>query len=128
SGAFTSITAPENLQLAQNLVAWAAAPPTPICAADDASWTTYGQGWPGTFGVPTIAALGAPRAGEPIDVVVINSRGLATTAFPLLGIAPAAEATSLGGTVLVDFVPALAVPLPMPASGLVLSGTIPFDA
>ncbi len=122
------MTAPENVKLAENLVDWACDPPAPLCPNDAATSSVYGAGWPGTFGVPPIAALDPPVTGATIDVFVGNSRGAATTAFPLVGAQAATIATPLGGTILVDFLPALANPLPMAASGFVLTGQIPYDA
>ncbi|MBL8843570.1 MAG: FG-GAP repeat protein, partial [Planctomycetes bacterium] len=50
-----------------------------------ASAQAYGAGWPGTLGVPSLAASNPPWLGEPIDIVLGNSYGQPTIALVLMG-------------------------------------------
>lgn len=74
----------------------------PTCATTAVA-STYGAGWPGTLGTPMLLASGAPQLGQTIQISLSNSRGSATLAIFLLGLAPLAQPTALGGTLLVDY-------------------------
>ncbi len=90
-----------------------------------ASWTNYGAGWPGLNGIPAIYSLDKPVPGQPITIQIDNSLGAPTAGFLLLGYAPASIPTSRDGTILVT--PALAVALPLSATGASLGATLPDD-
>jgi len=115
----------DNAAFAINLVKWACSPIGPICPNDSASWSNYGAGWPGTFGVPTLTASSNPVVGDSVTVDVQNSLGATTTGFLLLGIAAANTPTALGGTILVaaSTIPSILIP----TAGVSLTGTIPPD-
>lgn len=117
----------DNALLAKNVAEWACNAGSPLCPSHSPSWSNYGAGWPGTNGVPSLGPSGSPTIGQPVALQIGNSLGAATTGYLLLGAAPASQATALGGTVLVAFVPALAFTLPIPASGTLLAGTVPND-
>jgi hypothetical protein len=90
-----------------------------------ASWTSYGDGFPGTNGVPSLTASANPVFGATIDLEATNSSGQDTVGYVFVGIAAADAPTALGGTLLVDqsYVEIAAVP----ASGWVESDLIPQD-
>jgi hypothetical protein len=88
-----------------------------------ASQSNYGTGWPGTNGIPTIAASAPPSFGANITIDISNSLGASTQAAVILGTTPTSVVTSLGGTLLV--IPQLIVVVPVPAAGLHLPGTVP---
>jgi len=90
-----------------------------------ASWSSYDAGWPGTNGVPSFTARGDPGLGGPVTLALEDSSGVGTTALLLLGFARANVPTHADGTLLV--VPALFVPMAVPAAGLDLTGAIPDD-
>jgi len=90
-----------------------------------ASSTNYGAGWPGLNGIPAIYALNKPVPGQPLTVQIDNSRGAPTASLLLLGYAPASIPTNKDGTILVSA--ALAVGLPLSATGASLGTTLPDD-
>ena len=65
--------------------------------------SNYGAGWPGTLGIPTLTIDGDPKLGANRNLSVVNSRTFFAVGFQLIGLAPANQPTSLGGTLLVDF-------------------------
>ncbi|MEW6745198.1 MAG: calcium-binding protein [Planctomycetota bacterium] len=83
----------------------------------DPTWSNYGDGWPGTYGVPALISADPPQLCHFISLALGNSRGEPTAALLLLGMEEASVPTPWGGTVLV--LPRLAIPLPVPAYGLV---------
>ena len=90
-----------------------------------AKWQNYGAGWPGALGVPTLTAQNDPAVGGALDLDLSNSAGVATTSLLLIGVSDASIATGKGGTILVD--PLLFLALPLPATGITLSGHVPDD-
>ena len=90
-----------------------------------ASASNYGAGWPGLNGIPAIYALNKPVPGQPLTIQIDNSRGAPTGSLLLLGYAPASIPTNKDGTILVSA--ALAVALPLSATGASLSSTLPDD-
>jgi hypothetical protein len=90
-----------------------------------ALWTGYGKGWAGTNGIPGFTASNAPVIGAPIDLTIENSAGAATVGLLLIGSGETAIPTKKGGTLLVD--PLLLVSLPLPIGSLVLNDSIPND-
>ncbi len=85
----------------------------------------YGHGLTGTNGAPEFTNVTAPILGQTIAFTVTNSAPTATTAWLFLGLAKSTTSYK-GGTLLVDFFTAL--PAPMPANGLTLSGPLPDDS
>ena len=90
-----------------------------------ASSSNYGAGWPGLNGIPGLAALTKPVPGQSLSIQLDNSLGAATVGLLLVGYAPASIPTSKDGTILVTS--ALSVVLPIGATGLTLSGSLPDD-
>lgn len=86
-------------------------------------WFRYGDGWPGTRGVPDLRmAFGAPRIGGVMFFGLDNSYGSTTAGVLLLG-AQRAMTRIFDGTVLV--LPAATVALQIPAAGQSLVLSIP---
>ena len=92
---------------------------------DTASWSNYGSGWPGTFGVPALTSRDDPVLGSDVTVDIENSLGSTTRGFLFLGFDSASIATRLGGTLLVDST--WTWPLTIPGAGLSLTDTLPND-
>ncbi|MEW6742745.1 MAG: hypothetical protein AB1486_08295 [Planctomycetota bacterium] len=92
-----------------------------------AAWSNYGQGWPGTGGIPDLTVNARPVLGSTVTLLIDNSYAPnPTTAMLFLGLAAASIDTPLGGTLLVT--PGWIVTLAMPgSSSLSLPGTIPLD-
>jgi len=83
----------------------------------------YGQGHPGTNGVPALTADADPVLGSTIGVSIENSSGAATVGVLLAGTQQASISTGFGGTLLL--VPQLTVVFNLPAGGVVLPFTVP---
>jgi hypothetical protein len=92
---------------------------------DTASWSKYGQGWPGTHGIPSLAPNAQPELGAHLTIDVANSRGAPTIAMLLVGVSSGSYVTPFGGTLLVT--PAFANLLPLPAPGLSLPIDVPAE-
>jgi Tol biopolymer transport system component len=90
-----------------------------------ASWSNYGDGWPGKLGVPSIALDDVPRLDSQVRMVIGTSTDLWTFGFVAFGIAPASLPTSLGGTLLVA--PLQIIPLAAPPTGSILYLDLPLD-
>lgn len=90
-----------------------------------ASHQTYGAGWPGTLGVPSLTADVDPQYGATVHVDFGNSLGSWTVGFLLVGLTEDSLPTSKGGTLLVDIL--RAVPLAVGPGGVEVETTIPFD-
>jgi hypothetical protein len=93
-----------------------------MCPAWSAS---YGAGWPGRNGIPTLTAQEKPVVGAPLDVDLSNSLGAATSALLFVGVQPANVPIHNSGTLLVA--PLLSVFVPVAAGGATLSGALPND-
>ncbi len=94
-------------------------------APPQASWTGYGAGWPGTYGIPTFTASADPVFGATISLDISNSLQFWTVGFVLVGASQASIPTRAGGTILVDFV--LITTVPLASNGYSILGTVPFD-
>jgi hypothetical protein len=90
-----------------------------------ATATSYGNGHPGTLGVPSLTAQSDPGIGTTFTAAVTNSRGVTTTGLVIVGFTQINVPTSAGGTLLVA--PFEVLPIPIPATGASLSGAIPND-
>lgn len=64
-------------------------------------WELYGEGTPGTLGVPDFALADTPRVGQPLEFVMGNSFGLDSDACLFLA-GSAGEYSTLFGTILLD--------------------------
>ncbi|MFO0981325.1 MAG: hypothetical protein U1E76_06140, partial [Planctomycetota bacterium] len=62
---------------------------------------SYGQGWPGTIGVPSLTAERAPVLGSTLPLDLANSYGASTLAVLLVGRQRASFPTPWDGTLLV---------------------------
>ncbi|MEW6744854.1 MAG: SBBP repeat-containing protein [Planctomycetota bacterium] len=91
-----------------------------------ASWANYGSGWPGTNGIPCFTASNDPILCSAIALEICNSLGAPTSAFLLIGFAPASIPTRFGGTLLV--LPRWIYSIPLLAGITSLPGEIPCDA
>jgi hypothetical protein len=98
-----------------------------IWCTSDATWSNYGTGWPGTYGVPLLVSKsGDPVLGDPIDVFLGNSAGTYTFGLLLLGFADASILTNKDGTLLVTPFQTALIPFTN-TKGEVLSDTLPDD-
>jgi cold shock CspA family protein len=89
-----------------------------------ASWTNYGAGVGGTFGVPGLTATQLPSFGASLDVVLANSLQAPTPGLLVIGL-QRGDFHSKFGDVLV--VPALIVPIAFAYGGVSFTGAIPDD-
>jgi hypothetical protein len=90
-----------------------------------ASVTTYGTGWPGTLGVPSINASTVPVLCNPLTLIVVNSLGAPTTGILIVGLARASIPTAFDGVLLV--LPSWIFTIPLPSSFASFSVTVPCD-
>jgi hypothetical protein len=95
--------------------------------AEDARAQSFGSGWPGTIGTPSLGASAAPVICSTIDAIVTNSSGATTAAILLVGAGRASIPTTLGGTILVA-PPWTIFSLVLPADGATIPAPIPCDA
>jgi hypothetical protein len=90
-----------------------------------ASSSNYGDGWPGTFGVPSLGVTDPPVFGATTSVTVGNSLQFWTVGFALAGYDRESIDSGKGGTILVQ--PLLFLPFVVPPDGATLSFAVPFD-
>jgi hypothetical protein len=90
-----------------------------------ATQTGYGIGHAGSSGVPALQASALPRLGTDVDLALGNSAGVPTQGVLLFGVSRASLPTPYGGTLLVN--PLLALPLPVPLGGARFPLAIPDD-
>jgi len=90
-----------------------------------ASWTNYGAGLAGSFGVPTFTSEDFPAIGTTLTLDLANSAGVFTAAALLVGTQRATIHSSLGGDLLL--VPTFNSLMVLPPIGAALSGDIPRD-
>ena len=67
-----------------------------------ANWTNYGEGWPGTLGVPGLRISAIPHIGAKVDILVDSSSRSTTIGYMYFGVDRDSKPSTLGGTVLVD--------------------------
>lgn len=96
----------------------------PACS-QPGSWSNYGQGWPGTLGIPAYTCSANPAIGTSFDVVIGNSSGEAALAYLLLGFQSATIPTNLDGSF--ELVPLSVFPLVLPQAGLTVIAVLPPD-
>lgn len=80
------------------------------------SAVNYGNGHPGTNGVPTLTIAGPPRLGTTPLLLVADSAGVQTLGGLVFGLARANVPTPFGGTALVQFTASVTIVMP-PAGG-----------
>ena len=88
-----------------------------------AAWRPYGIGFPGTNGVPSIAASANPVLGSSVNVTVGNSLGATTGGAVVIGAAATSIPVFWGGTILAT--PDIVLSSTVPAAGLALPLQIP---
>ncbi len=89
-----------------------------------AEWANYGTGYPGTGGVvPPLTLSGPPSLGSTIAVNIGNTSGVATIAAVVASPDTANRPTPAGGTLLVE--PIDPVVMPLPAGGLTFWWSVP---
>jgi len=87
--------------------------------------SSYGSGWPGTLGVPSIVCPSGLAIGAVCDVIVGNSTSAATLGLVLLGFSDASISRPRGGTLLVDAT--WWIPIAIPGATCDLVVTMPDD-
>jgi Tol biopolymer transport system component len=90
-----------------------------------ASWSNYGDGLPGTYGVPAFTSRANPVLGSTLALDVANSSGRFTVGALFIGLERASIPSSFGGLLLVQPLTTLLIGLAPPGATLV--GTIPDD-
>ena len=96
-----------------------------FCLSSSATWFNYGDGYPGTRGLPSFTAESKPVLGTSITLDLGNSLGATTPAMLLIGLKSANLPTSKGGVMLVE--PMIYQPLSLPATGTSFTGSVPND-
>jgi Tol biopolymer transport system component len=91
----------------------------------DAAWSNYGQGWPGTNGIPSFVPRSNPVRGQSLTLDVGSSSGSFAFGLLLVGYQRADAPSSWGGELLVA--PALKLSLGLAPNGASVTGTIPDD-
>src|SRR5262249_22463044 len=89
------------------------------------AWVNYGQGWPGTNGIPSFTAASEPDLCTPITLDLANSLGADTTGAVVLNVLPTDQVTDRDGHLLVF--PAIVIPITLPANGVTFNGIAPCD-
>ena len=87
-----------------------------------ASWENYGNGWPGTQGIPPLTLDRDPHFDTQVAMQIGNSLGYPTFGFLGLGLTEASIPTNFGGTLLL--IPNEVHPITIPAGGLDLQATL----
>jgi Tol biopolymer transport system component len=95
-----------------------------LCGAV-ATWTNYGSGLPGTYGVPSFTAQQFPVLGATLTVDLANSLAAPTVGFLVVGFQCASLPTHFGSDLLV--LPAVIQPITFSYGGDSFTGTIPDD-
>jgi cold shock CspA family protein len=89
----------------------------------DATWTNYGQGFPGTNGIPAFTSEGDPVLGGSVTLDLGNSYGKISVGLTVLGFQQASIHSSLGGDLLVQ--PFSTFLVGLAPSGSTITGTLP---
>lgn len=90
-----------------------------------ASWSNYGNGFPGTSGIPSFTSRQNPVLGTTVTLDLANSYGSPTVGLLFLGFQPTSIHSNWGGDLLV--VPALAVLISFSYGDDSFTGDIPLD-
>jgi hypothetical protein len=89
------------------------------------SWSNYGTGWPGFFGVPTLEMFPNPSLGQMTTFEFGNSQPMPTLGLVFAGFAEASIPFPGGATLLLT--PSIVRLLPIPPGGLFLPYFVPLD-
>ncbi|MBK9387741.1 MAG: hypothetical protein IPN34_23240 [Planctomycetes bacterium] len=95
---------------------------TQRCAA---SSTVYGQGYPGTLGIPTLTTSERPILGASVDLLVSNAAGAPVPGLLLIGVERAVIPSGFGGTL--QTLPWITSAFALPASGAAVPFYVPLD-
>jgi cold shock CspA family protein len=95
-----------------------------ICSTA-ASWSNYGAGFPGTYGVPSFTAQSNPVFGATITLDLANSYANPTFGLIIVGAQRALIHSGWGGDLLVD--PSLVLPVSFSYGSDSFTGNIPDD-
>jgi hypothetical protein len=90
-----------------------------------ASWSNYGNGFPGSNGVPTFTAESDPVLGASLTLDLANSYGKFTAGLLFIGLQQTKIHSALGGDLLV--LPLITTAIALPATGTTFGGKIPGD-
>ena len=101
-------------------VLWKIVPREPLARA-----RTYGPGWAGTKGIPTLTSRAPPAPCRTIAIDIGNSRGEDTRGYLFVGGSPSFSPSRWGGVLLVT--PRLVRAFALPERGAVQTITIPCD-
>jgi FG-GAP repeat protein len=88
-----------------------------------ASWNNYGNGWPGTNGVPGFVASHPPVVGGTLVLDLDNSAGIRTAGELLIGFTKDSIPSGKGGTILLDA--AVYLPITIDPGGLTITDQVP---
>jgi hypothetical protein len=94
--------------------------------SQDATWSNYGAGFPGTNGVPSFTSRQNPVLGSSLTLDLANSYANPTAGLLFVGFQQTKLHSGWGGDLLV--VPTLTVPLSIPGAGASVTGDIPSDS
>jgi len=89
------------------------------------SWSNYGAGFPGTFGIPWISSQNNPLLGSNVTIDVGNSFGQPTVGLFLVGTQQASIHSGLGGDLLL--IPMIIFPLSFSFGQISVGGVLPND-
>jgi hypothetical protein len=98
-----------------------------VALCQEAASANYGAGWPGTLGVPALAALSDPEIGSAFTLQIGNSAGVSTNALVFVGAAAAAIPTGYGGTLLLAPLPIPPIAVPVPTPNFTIGVPLPND-
>ena len=90
-----------------------------------AAWSSYGSGWPGLHGVPSLSVGALPQLNQSIDLLIGNSSGLWSVALVVLGATSGQWPTGFDGELLVA--PDATLLLALPPGGVAFSDRVPPD-
>jgi Tol biopolymer transport system component len=91
----------------------------------DGGWANYGNGFPGTLGVPTLAPQSNPVLGASLTIDLDNSSGAATVALLFIGFQQTSIPSSWGGELVV--VPLITIVVGIAPGATPFSGDLPDD-
>ena len=89
----------------------------------NATWTNYGAGFPGTYGVPAFTARSLPTLGSTVTLDLANSLGNYTFGLLFVGSEQASLRTAWGGDLLL--LPIFTIVLGLPPTGTAFVGDLP---
>jgi len=93
-----------------------------LCSAD-ATWSNYGDGFPGRFGIPSITSLTDPVLGKRQTIHCDSSSGDYSVALVLIGWEDAFIPSDKGGVLLL--IPEISILVPLGPDGIWISALLP---